>query len=60
MIDRLVCHADVVAIRRESYRLKDRDSGQYPCCDFDRHTPLSAASSTRRGKASVASSPDSA
>ena len=28
MIDRLVHHADVVAIKGDSYRLKDRDLGR--------------------------------
>jgi DNA replication protein DnaC len=30
MIDRLVHHADVVAIKGDSYRLKDRDLGRVP------------------------------
>lgn len=30
MIDRLVHHADVVAIKADSYRLKDRDLGHVP------------------------------
>ena len=29
MIDRLVHHADVVALKGDSYRLKDRDLGRY-------------------------------
>jgi DNA replication protein DnaC len=30
MIDRLVHHADVVAVKGGSYRLKDRDLGRVP------------------------------
>jgi hypothetical protein len=30
MIDRLVHHADVVSLRGDSYRLKDRDLGRTP------------------------------
>ncbi|MGH8882706.1 MAG: ATP-binding protein, partial [Stackebrandtia sp.] len=30
MIDRLVHHADVVALKGDSYRLKDRDLGRVP------------------------------
>ena len=30
MIDRLVHHADIVAIKGDSYRLKDRDLGRTP------------------------------
>jgi DNA replication protein DnaC len=30
MIDRLVRHADVVALKGDSYRLKDRDLGRVP------------------------------
>ena len=29
MIDRLVHHADVIALKGDSYRLKDRDLGRY-------------------------------
>jgi DNA replication protein DnaC len=29
-IDRLVHHADVVALKGDSYRLKDRDLGRVP------------------------------
>jgi DNA replication protein DnaC len=30
MIDRLIHHADVVALIGDSYRLKNRDLGQFP------------------------------
>ena len=30
MIDRLVHHADVVALKGDSYRLKNRDLGRVP------------------------------
>ena len=30
MIDRLVHHADVINLRGDSYRLKDRDLGRVP------------------------------
>ena len=35
MIDRLVHHADVVAIKGDSYRLKDRDLGRVPAANND-------------------------
>jgi DNA replication protein DnaC len=30
MIDRLVHHAEVIALKGDSYRLKDRDLGRIP------------------------------
>ena len=33
MIDRLVHHADVVALKGDSYRLKNRDLGRVPTAD---------------------------
>ncbi|WP_305793673.1 ATP-binding protein [Streptomyces sp. TP-A0356] len=30
MIDRLVHHADVLSLKRDSYRLQDRDTGRTP------------------------------
>ena len=33
MIDRLVHHADVVPLKGDSYRLKDRDLGRVPTDD---------------------------
>ena len=33
MIDRLVHHADVIALKGDSYRLKDRDLGRIPAAD---------------------------
>ena len=33
MIDRLVHHADVIALKGDSYRLKDRDLGRPPSRD---------------------------
>jgi DNA replication protein DnaC len=30
MIDRLVHHADVIALKGDSYRVKDRDLGRVP------------------------------
>ena len=35
MIDRLVHHADVVALKGDSYRLKDRDLGRIPTATRD-------------------------
>src|SRR5215204_188807 len=35
MIDRLVHHADVVALKGDSYRLKDRDLGRVPAGTSD-------------------------
>ena len=35
MIDRLVHHAEVVALRGDSYRLKDRDLGRAPAATTD-------------------------
>ena len=35
MIDRLVHHADVVALKGDSYRLKDRDLGRPPAANTD-------------------------
>jgi DNA replication protein DnaC len=35
MIDRLVHHADVIAIKGDSYRLKDRDLGRVPTAAAD-------------------------
>ena len=33
MIDRLVRHADVIALKGDSYRLKDRDLGRVPAAN---------------------------
>ena len=33
MIDRLVHHADVIALKGDSYRLKDRDLGRVPAAN---------------------------
>ena len=35
MIDRLVHHAEVVALKGDSYHLKDRDLGRVPCYSYD-------------------------
>jgi len=35
MIDRLVHHADVIALKGDSYRLKDRDLGRVPTAAAD-------------------------
>ena len=35
MIDRLVHHAEVVSLKGDSYRLKDRDLGRVPTDDTD-------------------------
>jgi DNA replication protein DnaC len=35
MIDRLVHHAEVVALKGDSYRLKDRDLGRVPTTGTD-------------------------
>jgi DNA replication protein DnaC len=35
MIDRLVHHAEVVALRGDSYRLKNRDLGRVPADTAD-------------------------
>jgi IstB-like ATP binding protein len=36
MIDRLVHHAEVIALKGDSYRLKDRDLGRVPASRTDR------------------------
>ena len=38
MIDRLVHHAEVIALKGDSYRLKDRDLGRVPAADHRRLT----------------------
>ena len=35
MIDRLVRHADVIALKGDSYRLKNRDLGRVPAATTD-------------------------
>jgi hypothetical protein len=41
MIDRLVHHAEVVSLKGDSYRLKDRDLGRSAATDQDRpHQPV--------------------
>ena len=35
MIDRLVHHADIIALKGDSYRLKDRDLGRIPAARHD-------------------------
>ena len=35
MIDRLVHHAEVIALKGDSYRLKDRDLGRVPAAATD-------------------------
>jgi IstB-like ATP binding protein len=35
MIDRLVHHADVIALKGDSYRLKDRDLGRVPAASTE-------------------------
>ena len=35
MIDRLVHHAEVIALKGDSYRLKDRDLGRVPAAGDD-------------------------
>ena len=35
MIDRLVHHAEVIALKGDSYRLKDRDLGRVPTTKTD-------------------------
>jgi hypothetical protein len=35
MIDRLVHHAEVIALKGDSYRLKDRDLGRIPATGTD-------------------------
>jgi DNA replication protein DnaC len=35
MIDRLVHHAEVIALKGDSYRLKDRDVGRVPTATAD-------------------------
>ena len=55
MIDRLVHHADVVALKGDSYRLKDRDLGRVPAATSEEpmtnqgvsfHLPRGGAGST--------------
>ena len=36
MIDRLVHHAEVIALKGDSYRLKDRDLGRVPSAATDK------------------------
>ena len=36
MIDRLVHHADVVSLKGDSYRLKDRNLGRVPAAATDK------------------------
>jgi DNA replication protein DnaC len=38
MIDRLIHHAEILSLKGDSYRLKDRDLGGRPPAR-DRHTP---------------------
>ena len=38
MIDRLVHHADVIALKGDSYRLKDRDLGRVPAATTTKET----------------------
>jgi DNA replication protein DnaC len=35
MIDRLVHHAEVISLKGDSYRLKDRDLGRVPAASND-------------------------
>ncbi len=35
MIDRLVHHADIIALKGDSYRLKDKDLGRVPAAAAD-------------------------
>jgi DNA replication protein DnaC len=35
MIDRLVHHAEVISLKGDSYRLKDRDLGRVPAATSD-------------------------
>ena len=35
MIDRLVHHAEVIALKGDSYRFKDRDLGRVPAAQAD-------------------------
>ena len=46
MIDRLVHHAEVVSLKGDSYRLKDRDLGRVPAAGIDRRL---TRSTRRRG-----------
>jgi hypothetical protein len=39
MIDRLVHHAEVIALKGDSYRLRDRDLGRVPTPSEERGTP---------------------
>jgi hypothetical protein len=40
MIDRLVHHAEVVSMKGDSYRLKDRDLGRVPNLDYSRDSGM--------------------
>jgi hypothetical protein len=40
MIDRLVHHAEVIALKGDSYRLKDRDLGRVPSRHQDRRLKI--------------------
>ena len=48
MIDRLVHHAEVIALKGDSYRLKDRDLGRVPAATTDRKMTTRGSIFTRR------------
>ena len=48
MIDRLVHHADIISLKGDSYRLKNRDLGRIP-----RPTPRKATPVTTKGRAAA-------
>lgn len=48
MIDRLVHHADVIALEGDSYRLEDRDLGRVPAATTDELSTVDKGSVFRR------------
>jgi hypothetical protein len=48
MIDRLVHHADVVALKGDSYRLKNRDLGRVPAAATNESRPARGSVFNRR------------
>ncbi len=49
MIDRLVHHAEVIALKGDSYRIKDRDLGRVPGSTTEELTPRGSIFNRRKG-----------
>lgn len=54
MIDRLVHHAEVVALKGDSYRLKDRDLGRVPPDAIGTAAPFAEVGGVGIGRAALA------